>query len=52
MILRDGITVYAEPGALPETALEDLIGQARALDMDQVRREIAGQSASTRNASA
>jgi len=41
MILRDNVIVYAQPGALPETALEDLIGQARALDMDKVRAETA-----------
>ena len=44
MIVRDGLTVFAQPGALPETALDDLISQARALDMEQVRREIADAS--------
>ncbi|MFV0315919.1 MAG: thiol reductase thioredoxin, partial [Microthrixaceae bacterium] len=34
-------------GALPESALEDLIGQAEALDMDQVRRELAEADAGT-----
>ena len=43
MIVRDGVVVYAQPGALPEAALDDLIGQARGLDMDEVRREIAEQ---------
>ncbi|NLE72867.1 MAG: thioredoxin [Actinomycetales bacterium] len=41
MIFRDGVLLFAQPGALPAPALEDLIGQARALDMDEVRREIA-----------
>ena len=41
MIARDGVVVYAEAGALPEAALEDLIGKARALDMDEVRRQVA-----------
>lgn len=41
MIFRDGVMVYGEPGALPEAPLVDLIGQARALDMDEVRRQIA-----------
>jgi thioredoxin 1 len=41
MIARDGIVVYAQPGALPETALEELIAKARELDMDEVRRQIA-----------
>ena len=41
MIVRDGVTLYAHPGALPEAALEDLIKQARALDMDEVRKALA-----------
>ena len=41
MIFRDGVLLFAQPGALPAPALEDLIGQARALDMDEVWREIA-----------
>jgi len=28
MIIRDGIVLYAQPGALPEAALEQLIGKA------------------------
>lgn len=40
MIVRDNIAVFAQPGALPEAALEDLIGQARKLDMDEVRKSI------------
>ncbi|TDD63131.1 thioredoxin family protein [Actinomadura rubrisoli] len=39
MIVRDKVVLYSQPGALPEDALEDLITQARALDMDEVRRE-------------
>lgn len=45
MIVRDKVAVYAQPGALPEPALTDLIGQARKLDMDQVRKDIAAQEA-------
>ncbi|GAA0383187.1 thioredoxin [Streptomyces luteireticuli] len=41
MIVRDNIAVYAQPGALPEAALEDVIRQARALDMDEVRASVA-----------
>src|SRR5260221_1020153 len=40
MIFRDGVMIFSQPGALPETALVDLIGQARALDMDEVRTQI------------
>ncbi|WP_043264224.1 thioredoxin [Streptomyces sp. CT34] len=41
MIVRDNIAVFAQPGALPESALEDVIGQARGLDMDEVRASVA-----------
>ena len=41
MIFRDRILLYAEPGALPEEALEELLGKVKALDMDDVRRRIA-----------
>ncbi|MCC3778352.1 thioredoxin [Streptomyces sp. UNOB3_S3] len=40
MIVRDNIAVYAQPGALPEAALEDIIRQARDLDMDEVRASV------------
>ncbi len=43
MILRDKILLYAQPGALPEAALEELVQKARDLDMDKVRAEIAAQ---------
>jgi thioredoxin 1 len=41
MAIRDGVIVFAQPGALPESALESLIEQVRALDMDDVRRQLA-----------
>jgi len=41
MIIRDGIVLYAQPGALPEAALEQLIGKASELDMDEVRATLA-----------
>jgi len=41
MAVRDGVIVYAEPGALPEASLENIIEQIRALDMDDVRKRIA-----------
>ncbi len=40
MIFRDGIQLFSQPGALPGHALDDLIGQVKELDMDQVRAEI------------
>ena len=41
MIFRQRIVVFAQPGALPGSALDTLIEKANALDMDDVRREIA-----------
>jgi thioredoxin 1 len=43
MIIRDRTVVFSQPGALPAAALEDLIKQARDLDMDAVRREAESQ---------
>lgn len=43
MIFRDGIQLFSQPGALPGHALEDLIEQAKAVDMDEVRAEMAAQ---------
>lgn len=43
MIVRENVAVFAQPGALPEAALEDVIGQARKLDMDEVRKSIENQ---------
>jgi thioredoxin 1 len=48
MVFRDGLLVYSEPGALPEGALADLLRQVRALDMAQVRREVAEDEARLR----
>jgi thioredoxin 1 len=38
MTFRDGIVVFAQPGALPETALENVIRAVRELDMNGLRR--------------
>jgi thioredoxin 1 len=46
MVFRDGILLFEQAGALPAAALEDLIRQVRALDMDKVREEVAKQRAS------
>ncbi|TNY37519.1 thioredoxin [Thermomonospora catenispora] len=40
MAIRDGVIVYAEPGALPAPMLESIIEQVRALDMDEVRERL------------
>lgn len=49
MAFRDGILLYAQPGALPADALEQIIEQVRALDMDQVRKEIESEDAASEN---
>lgn len=43
MIIRDNVIVYAQPGAIPESSLQQLITKAQELDMDQVRASIAEQ---------
>ena len=45
VVVKDKVILYAQPGALPEPMLEDLISQARAVDMDQVRADLAEQQA-------
>jgi thioredoxin len=41
MIFRDQVLLFAQPGMLPESVLEDLIAQTEKLDMSEVRRTIA-----------
>ncbi|MDP9442551.1 MAG: thioredoxin [Actinomycetota bacterium] len=43
MAFRDGVLVFAQPGALPAEALEELVTAVRGLDMDQVRADLATQ---------
>lgn len=45
MVIRDRIVLYAQPGALPEAALEQLIAKAGELDMDEVRASLEGTAA-------
>jgi thioredoxin 1 len=41
MVFRGRVLLFSQPGALPSAVLEDLIGQVRAVDMDEVRRVVA-----------
>ena len=41
MLLRENVVLFAQAGALPAEALDSIISQARALDMEQIRKEIA-----------
>lgn len=43
MVFKKGNLVYNEAGALPPAALEDLIGQARSLDIEQAEFNAAGE---------
>ncbi|HLT68277.1 MAG TPA: thioredoxin [Microbacterium sp.] len=45
MAFRDGIGVFAQPGALPEQSLNQVIDAVRGLDMDDVRRQLAERQA-------
>lgn len=47
MVFREQIIIFSQPGSLPASALDQLIGQVMALDMEQVRREIAEESQKT-----
>ena len=40
-IFRDEILLFSQPGALPESALEEIIGKVKELDMDDVRAQMA-----------
>ncbi|HWJ98631.1 MAG TPA: thioredoxin domain-containing protein [Acidimicrobiales bacterium] len=41
MVFRDGILLFRQSGALPAAALDDLVSQVQALDMDEVRAQVA-----------
>ena len=47
MAFRSGILVFSQPGALPAPALEEIIGRIRALNMDDIRAQIAQSQAAT-----
>ena len=44
MVFCEQVIIYAEAGALPASALDQLIDQVKSLDMDQVRADIAAQA--------
>ena len=45
MIFREQIIVFSEAGALPGSALEEIIGKVQELDMDEVRHQVQQQVA-------
>ncbi|MFF0144209.1 thioredoxin [Amycolatopsis sulphurea] len=44
-VIRDRTLIFSQPGALPPAALEDVIRQAREVDMDEVRKAVAAEQA-------
>jgi thioredoxin len=50
MIFREKIIIFAQPGALPAAALDQVIEKAKALDMDEVRRDIEAQGTADKSA--
>ena len=45
MVFREKVILYQQPGALPANALEQVITQAKAIDMAKVHAEVAAQQA-------
>ena len=43
MAFREGVLVFAQPGALPPQALDQVITAVRGLDMDEVHKQVAAQ---------
>jgi thioredoxin 1 len=52
MVFRDKVIIFSQPGVLPESALTELLSQVKALDMEQVHKEIAEQQAQAATAPA
>ena len=46
MAIRDNVVLFSQPGALPAHAFDELITQIRAVDMDDVHRQIAEEQTS------
>jgi thioredoxin 1 len=40
MVFRDQVIVFSQPGALAQGAFEQVVSKAKALDMDEVRKQI------------
>jgi thioredoxin 1 len=45
MVFRDQVLVFARPGMVPAASLDELMGKVQALDMDEVRKQIAAEEA-------
>ncbi|MFY8212582.1 MAG: thioredoxin family protein, partial [Candidatus Nanopelagicus sp.] len=51
MIFRDGILIFSQPGALPASALDEIIDKVQELDMDDVRKQIAEETSKSNSKS-
>jgi thioredoxin 1 len=40
MLIRDGVLLFSQPGMLPAAALDEIVGKAKELDMDEVRKNV------------
>jgi len=47
MVFREKVILFQQAGALPASALEQVLSQAKALDMTEVRKELATRDAAT-----
>jgi thioredoxin 1 len=52
MVFRDQVVVFSQPGALPQSAFEQVVERTKALDMDKVRAQLAAQEAASPQPSA
>ena len=41
MLFREQVVLFSQPGAMPAAGIDSVIGQAKALDMEKIRAEIA-----------
>src|SRR5690242_8661004 len=47
MAFKEGVLVFAQPGALPQSALQSVIEQVKALDMAPIKEQLASQGSGT-----
>jgi thioredoxin 1 len=52
MVFRENVIIFSQPGVLPESALTELLSQVKALDMEQVHKQVAEQKAKAAAATA
>jgi len=52
MVFREKVVLYSQPGALPPEMFKDLVGRIKAVDMEDVHRQIAEHEAAEHNGEA